>query len=133
MLHAIGPILVPEFLPLELREDSPLAFARPSLAAAGSERQPGNEETARDPDEGHGDVAFRSFIANQLRSGTRSLYADSIKYMERILLTDVLSYTNGNQSQAALLLGITRGCLRSKLRMHGMMISSSVAVQSSAR
>ena len=132
MLHAIGPILVPEFLPLELREDSPLAFARPSLAAA-AEAMPGNEETARDPDEGHGDVAFRAFIANQLRTGTRSLYAESVKYMERILLTDVLSNTNGNQSQAALLLGITRGCLRSKLRMHGMMISSSVAVQSSAR
>ena len=103
----------------------------PAAAARGHARQRGNRHEISA--EGHGDVAFRAFIANQLRSGTRSLYAESVKYMERILLTDVLSHTNGNQSQAALLLGITRGCLRSKLRMHGMMISSSVAVQSSAR
>ncbi|MGA2256133.1 MAG: sigma-54 dependent transcriptional regulator [Thermoguttaceae bacterium] len=128
MLHAIGPILLPEFLPAEMRDEvgpspppRPLALQANAIPAAG--------ETFSDPLRERGEVAFHEFIENQLREGTDSLYADSVKYMECILLTDVLSHTNGNQSQAALLLGITRGCLRSKLRMHGIMISSSVAVQ----
>lgn len=131
MLHAIGPILVPDFLPPELRGESPAAPARPS--AAGSDSIAVAEEAAAESSALGGDLAFREFIETQLRGGTRSLYADSVKYMECILLTNVLSYTNGNQSQAALLLGITRGCLRGKLRMHGMMISSSVAIQDAGR
>ncbi len=130
MLHAIGPILVPEFLPAEMRDDSPPPPPRPLAAAVNGASEP--EEAAPDPSAAFGDTAFREFVDSQVRSGTRSLYADSVKYMECILLTDVLSYTNGNQSQAALLLGITRGCLRGKLRMHGMMISSSVAIQDHA-
>lgn len=78
-------------------------------------------------------MAFSRFVEEQLRQGTRSLYADSVKYLESILLTDVLRSTDGNQSQAAVLLGITRGCLRSKLRLHGIMISSSVAIQDPAQ
>jgi len=130
MLHAIGPILVPEFLPPGLHDEEDHR-ASPRPLAAGPQATPVTKRTASDPLPEQGDVAFHEFVENRLRNGTHSLYADSVKYMECILLTDVLSYTNGNQSQAALLLGITRGCLRSKLRMHGIMISSSVAVQDS--
>jgi DNA-binding NtrC family response regulator len=43
-----------------------------------------------------------------------------------MLLRHVLRYTGGNQSQAAAILGITRGCLRSKTRSHGITIRQSV-------
>ncbi|HLJ93694.1 MAG TPA: helix-turn-helix domain-containing protein, partial [Gemmataceae bacterium] len=45
----------------------------------------------------------------------------------RLLLTRVLQHTNGNQLQAAKVLGITRGSLRTKLRELGISIARSVA------
>jgi DNA-binding NtrC family response regulator len=131
MLHAIAPILLPEFLPPELREQGeegrPAASQGPLAVSANgaSSTTSGALDVSPDP----ADVAFRDFIANELHQGTRTLYADCVKYMECILLTDVLSRTNGNQSQAASILGITRGCLRTKLKAHGIMINSSVAIR----
>jgi transcriptional regulator with GAF, ATPase, and Fis domain len=131
MLHAIAPILLPEFLPPELREqgeEGRPAASQGALAVSAngaSSTTSGALDVSPDP----ADVAFRDFIANELHQGTRTLYADCVKYMECILLTDVLSRTNGNQSQAASILGITRGCLRTKLKAHGIMINSSVAIR----
>jgi DNA-binding NtrC family response regulator len=128
MLHAIGPILAPEFLPPDMRDEGRQADSSALLAAASNGVPLADRAAARSqPD--RDDEAFHGFIDNHLRSGTHSLYADSVKHMERMLLTRVLQHTNGNQSQAALLLGITRGCLRSKLRAHGIMINSSVAIR----
>ncbi len=49
------------------------------------------------------------------------LYEMVISEVERPLLEAVLEYTRGNQSRAAAVLGINRGTLRKKLRMHGLM------------
>jgi two-component system nitrogen regulation response regulator GlnG len=46
--------------------------------------------------------------------------------MERLLLTAVLRHTAGNQVQAARILGITRGSLRTKIRALGIKIGRSV-------
>jgi two-component system nitrogen regulation response regulator GlnG len=46
--------------------------------------------------------------------------------MERRLLTRVLQQTGGNQLQAAKILGITRGSLRTKIRALGIVIERSV-------
>lgn len=127
MLHAIGPILVPEFLPPELRETTATASSLPQSTTPTDDVLFPDHAVA-DPPPALGE-AFDEFIAMQLRNGTDSLYADSVKYMESILLTHVLRYTDGNQSQAAALLGITRGCLRNKLRLHGIKISSSIAIR----
>jgi two-component system nitrogen regulation response regulator GlnG len=130
MLHAIGPTLLPEFLPPELPtapssgdcrdlcvgKNGTVPFAASGKPAVGE--MPAEDDLA----------AFRRFVESRLREGTRTLYADSVRYMETTLLTHVLQHAKGNQSRAAALLGITRGCLRSKLRLHGIMISSSVAV-----
>jgi len=130
MLHSVGPVLLPEFLPPELRETI-LAASPPAQSAAPPETAPtGLAVTADSPPQPR-DAPFSEFIQEQLRGETHSLYADSVRSMESILLTHVLRYTRGNQSQAALILGITRGCLRNKLRQHGIMISSSIAIQDS--
>jgi two-component system nitrogen regulation response regulator GlnG len=47
--------------------------------------------------------------------------------MERKLITKILSQTAGNQSQAAELLGITRGSLRNKIRALGILIEQVVS------
>jgi two-component system nitrogen regulation response regulator GlnG len=46
--------------------------------------------------------------------------------MEREVLVRVLKHTEGNQLQAARILGITRGSLRNKIRSLGIGIGRSV-------
>jgi two-component system nitrogen regulation response regulator GlnG len=124
MLHTIGSELLVDFLPAELRQGG--AETPPSSAPGEAADMPAvGEATIHLP----GDAAFVEFAEVHLRGGTHSLYADSVRYMESILLTHVLRHSNGNQSQAAAILGITRGCLRGKLRQHGISISSSVAIR----
>ena len=128
MLHAIGPALLPEFLPAEvLMADSEQRAESTEQGARSKEHKAGStvyEAAPRSQDDD-----FHQYVAEQLHGGMGSLYADSVWHMESMLLTDVLRHTNGNQSRAAAILGITRGCLRSKLRLHGIMISSSVAIR----
>lgn len=65
-------------------------------------------------------------IDHLLRTRPNDLYAQALAVMERQLLTRVLDHAGGNQSQAARILGITRGCLRDKIRTLGITISHSV-------
>jgi DNA-binding NtrC family response regulator len=114
LLQTTGGILAPDFLPVHVTRKS----------AEGRETNgPGKEDCA---------VHFPSlpqFIDEQLRLGTEDLYEDTLRRMERLLLTRVLQHTNGNQLQAAKILGITRGSLRSKLRELGITISRTVGLE----
>jgi DNA-binding NtrC family response regulator len=101
--------LQPEFLPIKLRELASGASAEPP--AQGSPMSP-----------------FYGFIQAQIQAGTQSLYTDTIARVERILLTSVLSHTGGNKSQAAQILGMTRGFLRNKIREHCIRISHSASL-----
>ncbi len=111
LLQASGPILLPEFLPVEIcgmrRE--------PTLPAA--------------PRTNGRSSSLDSFVEERIREHSHSVYADCVAFMERIVLTRVLRHTQGNQSRAAKLLGITRGSLRSKIRVLGITINQSVQVE----
>ncbi len=173
MLHAIGPILLPEFLPPSLGESggelslnrslmergmhlphgaaphdvtphnlaphnlAPHNLAPHSATAYGEshasngsvQHLPQGQHIPQGLDENNAEMRahdLRHFVASQIQNGSQDLYADAVKYVESILLPQVLRHTHGNQSQAAAILGITRGCLRNKVRLHGITISSSV-------
>jgi two-component system nitrogen regulation response regulator GlnG len=100
LLHATGPVLLPEFLP-------------PTLL--------GQETNATDisADAAIWDSLTR-YINEQLELGTGTLYADYQALTDRHLLTTVLEKTGGNLSQAARLLGITRTTLRTKVTALGI-------------
>ena len=66
------------------------------------------------------------FIAERLEADSTDLHAEALAAMERHLLTRVLRHTGGRQLQAAKILGITRGSLRTKLRTLGITIGRSV-------
>lgn len=97
LLSARGSVLLPEFLPPLMSADE-------------------IHESGKLAEDG----LFHDFVAARLESGTDSLYADTIRLVERQLLSQVLSKTNGNQLQAANILGISRVTLRSKLRALGI-------------
>jgi two-component system nitrogen regulation response regulator GlnG len=114
LVHSVGSMLLPDFLP------SLVDKAVEELPLAGSAEE-GIEELGR----------FGQFIEASLQSGTDNLYEEALRRMERLLLTRVLQLTAGNQLQAAKILGITRGSLRTKLRDLGITISRSVANEES--
>jgi two-component system, NtrC family, nitrogen regulation response regulator GlnG len=104
MLHASGHVLLPEFLPEEVRK------ARPAAA-----------DTAG--------VGFHldAFIEEALRRGEQGLHDLVIKAVERRLLAMVLRHTNGHQTQASEVLGLNRTTLRHKLRDLGLAVDKVVS------
>ena len=66
------------------------------------------------------------FIQERIAAGSEDLYAECLTLIERKLLTRVLQHTGGNQVQAARILGITRGSLRTKLRALGITVGRTV-------
>jgi two-component system nitrogen regulation response regulator GlnG len=108
LLRSAGQIVIPDFIPDRVR--SPDAAA---LAEAG-------EGAATD---------LKRFVDERLESDTNDLYAEALEFMERYVVTRVLRVCEGNQSKAARMLGITRGCLRSKVRALKVSIDTHVNVE----
>jgi two-component system nitrogen regulation response regulator GlnG len=104
LLRTTGPILLPDFLP----------------PFGSTEAVPRGEAVGGSPD-------WDAFIAGRLQAGSVDLYAEALQQLEKHLLTRVLNHTSGNQLQAARILGITRGSLRTKIRALGLTIERSVS------
>jgi DNA-binding NtrC family response regulator len=102
LLHATGPVLIPDFMSAALRSQE-----KPAESA----------ETAAE---------WERFVGERLASGSEDLYAEALASMERQVITIVLRHTEGNQVQAARILGITRGSLRNKIRSLGITIGRSI-------
>jgi DNA-binding NtrC family response regulator len=100
LLRATGPILLPDFLPALGQTES--------------------RDLADSPD-------LDSYIQSRLTAGSEDLHAEILAIVERHLVTRVLNHTSGNQLQAARILGITRGSLRTKIRALGITIERSVS------
>jgi two-component system nitrogen regulation response regulator GlnG len=108
LLQTTGNVILPEFVPDFVRKDGV------AESAAGPTDEPASD--------------LRGWVESRLRSQSRDIYGEVIQLTERYLLTMVLRSTGGNQSQAAKLLGITRGSLRSKIRSLGISLGASVTV-----
>jgi two-component system nitrogen regulation response regulator GlnG len=105
LLQTTGTVLALDFLPAALLAPN----QHPATAATPDDSSP-----------------LPQFIDQQLAAGTEGLYEQTLRRMERLLLTRVLQHTQGNQVQAAKILGITRGSLRNKLRELGITIGRTV-------
>ena len=76
----------------------------------------GNEMPLRD----HAERALSDYFANLNGHRPAHLYDLVLREVEEPLFRTVLDYASGNQSRAAVILGITRGTLRKKLRQFGL-------------
>jgi two-component system nitrogen regulation response regulator GlnG len=108
LLQSTGPVLTADALPDEIKTATRRETNVNGLLPAGG--------------------ALDRLIDERLRSGTTDLYAEALSAMETSLLTRVLRLTDGNQSQAARILGITRGSLRNKIHALGIQIGSVVVL-----
>jgi len=103
ILQMPGAVLLPECLPAAVR-GAPAAELAPA----------------------DGGFDWDHFVAERIASGSEDLYAESVARLEREVLVRVLRHTGGNQLQAARILGITRGSLRTKIRSLGISIERAV-------
>ena len=68
----------------------------------------------------HTEDALNVYFANLNGDSPGDLYDLVIGEVERPLFKAVMDYTDGNQSQAACILGINRGTLRKKLKTYAL-------------
>jgi two-component system nitrogen regulation response regulator GlnG len=105
VLRMSGSVLLLDFLPEHVREPGgPVSEVRPSA--------PGFD--------------WDQFVGGRIAANSENLYAEALERMEREVLLRVLKHTDGNQLQAARILGITRGSLRNKIRTLGISIARSI-------
>jgi DNA-binding NtrC family response regulator len=110
LLNLTGSVLVPEFLPEEIRF--------PANAVNGDAATEGGGGLPSD---------LAGLVKSRLAGGSENLYAEALEHMERYVVTRVLQSTAGNQSKAAKILGITRGSLRNKTHALGIKIGQVVS------
>src|ERR1700733_12825918 len=65
--------------------------------------------------------ALESYFLQLKEQAPTNLYEMVLAEVEVPLLEAVMEYTKGNQSRAAILLGLSRGTLRKKLKIYGML------------
>jgi len=65
--------------------------------------------------------ALESYFLQLKGQVPTNLYEMVLAEVEVPLLEAVMEYTKGNQSRAAILLGLSRGTLRKKLKIYGML------------
>jgi two-component system nitrogen regulation response regulator GlnG len=100
ILHAAGPVLIPEFLPSSLLNEASAKTATSALGATG----------------------LTQFVEERLRAGSTDLHAEFQSITERLLVLHVLQFTDRNLTQTARILGISRATLRNKLALLGVSI-----------
>jgi len=64
--------------------------------------------------------ALQSYLLNFKDKNISNIYQLVLSETEKPLLDIIMQHTRGNQTQAALIMGINRGTLRKKLRKYGM-------------
>jgi two-component system nitrogen regulation response regulator GlnG len=106
LLQSTGPFVLVEFLPEALRSQ---ALVDRHAVAATSDLKP--------------------LVDQCLRESSKELYSKAVEAMERYVLARVLRHTNGNQSRAALMLGITRASLRRKLHALHISVESAISLK----
>lgn len=81
------------------------------------------------PTEADEEATLRDTVSSYLEKYTKEfgedtpkhLYKEMLKLIEKPLLVGIMKFTRSNQSRAAKLLNISRGTLRKKLKVYGLL------------
>src|SRR6056297_1000887 len=113
VLDSVMPVITPDVLPRDILRAG--ADLQPS-----SSRRPGPSASSATPAvDGAG---LPELVRRLLADKSTNVYAEATEYMERYVITEVLRATSGNQSQAAEILGITRGKLRDRITSYNILL-----------
>ncbi len=101
LIASTGPTLLPDFLPSVIRHDSAADESDAALATHLRETK---------------GVSLEQFVQSAIKSGGHDIYRRALQLFDEMVLNEVMSQTDGNQSAAAELLGLSRPTLRQKLK-----------------
>lgn len=65
--------------------------------------------------------ALENYLSQLKGQAPSNLYELILAEVEAPLMQSVMEYTKNNQSRAAIVLGLSRGTLRKKLKLYGML------------
>lgn len=116
VLDTVMPVITPDILPGAITGTvSPV------------KKTPTQDVVPREePTEG---TQLPQLVQRLLDERSTNIYAEAMEYMERFVILKVLQTTDGNQSQAAEMLGITRGKLRDRINSYNIVLKSDVSVE----
>lgn len=114
VLDTVMPVITPDGLPREV---------------TGKTTRGDGSSTSKVTTPGAG---LPALVRELIGKGSTNLYAEATQYMERFVIAEVLRETNGNQSQAAEILGITRGKLRDRITSFRIVLKNDVEVEAGA-
>ena len=117
LLEATGPVIVPAFLPSSVRDGG--STTTHGQGAAG----PKNAAEGQT-----GTLDLVAEVRARLRANSDDIYAEVVGQAEREVIGEVLRATEGNLTQAAKRLGISRTTLRSKLASLGVAVQHATRV-----
>ncbi|WP_068264959.1 sigma-54-dependent transcriptional regulator [Rubripirellula obstinata] len=112
VLDTVMPVITPDILPDAITRTRP--HESNSAAESSAPDAPGTELPA--------------LVSRLLEQKSTNIYSESMEYMERFVIMQVLQATDGNQSQAAEMLGITRGKLRDRINSYNIVLKSDIGV-----
>ncbi len=137
MLNATGTVIDPGCVPPHVREEwrpevaelttSRAVESKPFVPAPTDSAVVAPQPEVRDasPSDACNVVEF---VERQLKASSTNLYAEVLELVERYLLSRVLQETDGNQSRAAEILGITRGKVRDRIAAFKIQLERTVSV-----
>lgn len=131
VLESVLPVILPNQLPPEIRSGGE---DLPPPSAAASWQQPAPDVAVPPPAERWSaehsiDGQHMPALVDELLQNNEShVYAKTMAYAERYVILRVLCKTDGNQSRAAEILGITRGKLRDRIATYHIKLESGVTI-----
>ncbi len=112
LLEATGPVIVPAYLPDSVRR--------------------GEEPASMEMNQAQGSVTkgldFSALTRERLAAGSDDIHRELIGLAEKEIFSEVLRQTDGNLTQAAKRLGITRTTLRSRMESLSMSLDKTVSL-----
>ncbi len=117
VLDTVMPVITPDVLPTTIA-GSPVGASSNDVSS--------NSSLAV----GQNGTQLPQLVQRLLQERSTNVYSEAMEYMERFVILKVLQETNGNQSQAAEILGITRGKLRDRINTYNIAFKSDVSVVS---
>ncbi|MGV3486205.1 MAG: sigma-54-dependent transcriptional regulator [Planctomycetaceae bacterium] len=118
VLDSVMPVIVPDVLPKEI-----VGARRQTLS------KPAGPDSPADSVESAPGTRLPELVERLIHEKSTNIYSEAVEYMERYVLLRVLSETGGNQSQAAEMLGITRGKLRDRIATYKIVLESGVSIR----
>ena len=116
VLDSVMPVITPDIFPTAIADNQ----STDSNTIASSTNGADATEPGR---------ALPDLVKRLLSEKSTNVYSEATEYMERFVLLKVLQATDGNQSQAAEILGITRGKLRDRISTYNIQLRSDVALE----